>query len=88
MAAALVVPETSRTNREVAIQATGFEADGTLLVAIDEIGLSGAFALDSNGDLADPSPLTFRPTHEGVYTVRVSDGTDELTSRVQVYTTT
>jgi hypothetical protein len=87
VAAALVVPATGRTNRAVSIAATGFVADGTLVVSVDEIGVSASFVLDASGNLVG-TPFTFTPLKEGVYTVTVTDGTTTKTSRIQIYSTT
>ena len=88
MAAVLTVTAETRTNRTVSIAATGFAASGTLVVSIDELGVSASFGLSVGGDLASPSPLTFQPTRPGKYTVRASDGTTAKTATVQVYATT
>ena len=88
MAAALVVPETTRVNRPIDVEATGFAADGTLRVSIDELNVHGSFLLDASGDLVAPNGLSWAPSKEGAYTIRATDGTDTVTTRVQVYSTT
>lgn len=84
MAAALTAASPIRVGHAVAVTATGFTADGALVVTVDGSGLSASLPLDSSGDL-DPNDLAWTPFHEGTYTLRVSDGTTQKTAQVQVF---
>lgn len=89
MAAALVVPAQSRTNRPVAISGTEFEADTAVTISIGgRDSLSVQVLADENGDFDASTVVTWAPSDPGRYTIKADDGTNVVTADVVVSTTT
>lgn len=86
--AALVVPETSRTNRPIVVTGTEFEIDTAVAITVVEENFTVSVLADAAGDFSSEGVLTWAPTTTGRYTITADDGTNVETASLQVYSTT
>jgi len=88
MAAVLVVPTGSRTNRPLTISGTGFAVSSPVTITIPQENMRLVATTDVSGNFDTAAVWSWSPSRTGKLTVIANDGATTKTADVMIYSTT